>query len=450
MKHLITSVLLKNFTPVFGFIFFFSMLSSGITQELLTLDEALQISLENNYSIQISKNTALIAAKNYSAGNAGMLPELDIDAGYNKSKTNSKQNYASGTSIDRTGAESENKTASLELNWTIFDGFKMFHSYSRLGILNNIGQQEFKQQVENSVADVTEAYYDIIRQKLNHDVLQEAVDISKERLHIAEQNFTLGASSKLDLLQARVDLNADRSALLEQSADLSAAMITLNYLLARAVDIEFQVSDSINLLQKLDRRELEESALMNNRAFVIKKKEYEISGEEIGEIKSEKYPEIDLIARYNYAKSESDAGFFISSETDGLFYGVSLTMNLYDGFNTKRRQQTARLIQRNIAIELDEVKNSIIAGIRTGYIIYDNSLTRMQLEEENISAAKENVDIALENFRLGLLTPLELREVQKNYIQAKSRYINAAFEAKQNEINLLKLSGRLITTNSEL
>ncbi len=450
MKHLIIFGLSKNITAVFGFIFFFSLFSSSNSQELLTIDDALQISLEKNYSIQISKNEALIAEKNYTAGNAGMLPELDIDAGYNKSKTNSKQNYASGTSIDRSGAESENKTASLELNWTVFDGFKMFHSYSRLAMQNNIGQNELKQQVENSVAEVSDAYYDIVRQKLNHNVLREAVDISTERLHIAEQNFALGASSRLDVLQAKVDLNADRSALLEQSADLTASMITLNHLLARPVDTQFQVSDSINILQRLDINELEESALTNNSALVIKKKEYEVSGKEIGEIISGKYPEIDVIARYNYAKSESDAGFFISSETDGLFYGLSLTMNLYDGFNTRRRQQTAKLLQKNIAIELEELKNSILADIRTGYVIYDNSLTRLKLEDENISAAKENVDIALENFRLGLMTPLELREVQKNYIQAKSRHITAAFEAKQNEINLLKLSGKLISDKDEL
>lgn len=448
MMHLITSALSKNSTVMLNIIVFCVLFSTARSQELLTLNDAIQISLKNNYSIQISKNDALIAEKNYSAGNAGMLPELNMDAGYNKSKTNSKQNYASGTSIDRTGAESENRTASLELSWTVFDGFKMFYARSRLGLLNNIGQYELKQQVENSLADVTEAYYDIIRQKLDREVLREAVEISTERLHIEEQNFMLGASSKLDVLQAKVDLNADRSALLEQSAKLTTAMITLNHLLARPVDSQFQVSDSIHLRQRLERIKLEESALVNNCTLVIKKRKYEISGKEIGEIKSEGYPEIDLIARYNYSKSESDAGFFVSSETDGFFYGLTLTMNLFDGFNTRRRQQTATLSQKNAAIEMDELKSNILAGIRSGYAIYDNSLTRLKLEEENISAAKENVDIAIENFRLGLITPLELREVQKNYIQAKSRFISTAFEAKQNEIYLLRLSGNLISDNS--
>ncbi len=412
-------------------------------QEILTLEEAINLALKNNHDIKISKNTFEIALNNYSPGNAGLLPTVDLSSGYTKSSNNTKQQYFDGRSINRTGALSNSLNLGVTLNWTIFDGLANYNNYRKLKETKELAQTSTIATSEDIIANVMLAYYDILRQKEILKTFKENIAISEQRVRIAEEKYKVGTGSKTELLQAKADLNADQNSLLRQETELKNAKVNLNLLLGRDPNIDFDISDTINV-KNLSFEELKVKALENNRSILIAKANREIAKLNLNSVKSRFLPKINFFIGYNFNRSNSQAGFIASNQNLGFNYGLNFSFNIFNGFNSVREYENSQYEVLNSEIRYEQIKDIVEAQILKLYESYKTSLKLIELEKENLEIARENVEIAIERYRLGVLTPLELREAQKTYIDAESRLISALYQAKVAEINLLKLSGQLI------
>ncbi len=412
----------------------------------MTLEDAVKIALSNNFSINIARNESKIADNNASIGNAGFLPSLDASTTYLKSSNDTKQEYVDGRIINSNGAQSTNITAGLNLNWTIFDGLEMFANIDMLKELNKIGQENFKSEVENNIADITDVYFNLIREKQVLDVLNETIVISEERVRIAESKKDVGSGSKFDLRQAQVDLNEDRSNLLKEELTYEQLKVSLNQLLGRDVSSDFNVGDTINIDMNLNLDQLKSLTLSQSTALEIARKNLTLSDINLRLSRAELYPVISLNGGYNYTNSESEAGFIKSNRNYSLSYGVTASLNLFNGLNTRRKIENAEIGIENSKLNFDQVRTGIEANLLNTYKKYLNSLQLVKLENENLTIAKESVDIALERLKLGNITPLEFRETQRKLIDAKSRLVSAQFDAKSAETELLRISGQLIKT----
>ncbi len=425
---------------ILGILIFLSLANA---QELLTLEEAINLALKNNHDVKISKNTLEIALNNYSLGNAGFLPSIDVNSGYTKSSNNTKQEYFDGRSINRTGALSNSLNLGVTLNWTIFDGFANYNNYRKLKEAKELAQTSTLATSEDIVANVMLAYYDILRQKEILKTLKENIAISEQRVKIAEEKYKVGTGSKTELLQAKADLNADQNSLLRQEIELKNAKVNLNLLLGRNPNIDFDISDTITV-KNLYFDELRQKALESNRSMLIAKANREIAKLNFNGIKSRFLPKVNFFIGYNFTRSNSQAGFIASNQNLGFNYGLNFSFNIFNGFNSVREYENSQFEVLNSEIRYEQVKNNIEAQLLKLYESYKTSLRLIELEKENLEIAHENVEIAIERYRLGVLTPLELREAQKTYIDAESRLISALYQAKVAEINLLKLSGQLV------
>ncbi len=432
------------------FISFLILLSlcgaESFSQETLTLEKAIEITLSNNFSIRIARNESEIAENNSTIGNAGFLPTIDATGSYIKSSNDTKQEYFDGRTIDRTGAKSTNITAGMNLNWTIFDGLQMFGNLDALKELKRIGKINYKSEVENSIADVTETFYNLIREMQVLDVLKETITISEERVRISESKKDVGTGSKFDLRQAQVDLNEDRSNLLKEELTYEQLKVSLNQLMGRSVDSDFNLSDTILVNRNLNLDELKSLTLDRNTTLDIAQKNLNLSEINLGLARSEWFPTISMIGGYNYTNSESEAGFVKSNKNYSLSYGISASLNLFNGLNTSRKIENAKIDVESSRLKFSQAKIFIEANLLNTYKKYLNSLQLIQLEEENLTIAEESVDIALERLKLGNITPLEFRETQRKLIDAKSRLVSAQFDAKTAETELLRISGQLIKT----
>lgn len=422
---------------------FFLSLAQVLPQQKLTIKEVIKIALENNYDIRFAKSDAAISDNNYSLGNAGFLPKLDLSGSQSRTVTNTKQEYSTGSSVDKTDAGSNSTNANIALSWTLFDGFKMFTSYSKLREYKELGEIKLRSQIENSLSDVMKTYYDIVRQKYNYKVAKESIGISEERVKLAEEKLSVGSASQLDVLRAKVDLNADKSNLLSQEVTLNSFKVTLNGLLARNVSLDFDVEDEIDIKPELIFGQLKEAALKNNTDLQQAEKSKSISSYDVSLTRADYFPKINLNSGYNYQKSESDANLVKTNRSYGYNYGLSLSWNLFNGLNTNLAYQNALITLDKNEINLLATINEVESALLIAYKNYEKNLEILQLEKENVSVAKENLDLALEQFKLGLLSPLEFRDVQKNYTTAQSRLSSARYSAKISEKDLLKQSGTL-------
>ena len=412
-------------------------------QENLSLEQAVQIALENNFDIKLTKNNVEQAKNNFNRANAGMLPVVTGNFSTNNTVSNTKQTLSSGVSQERNGARNSNLVYGPVINWQVFDGFQMFARYDRLKELELLGEANLKLTIQNTLADVINNYYDLVSQQQQIKALNEALTISQLRLKNSNNRFKIGKAAKLEVLAASVDLNTDTTNLLRQLDLYRSTKIKLNELLAREIKADFVVSDSIIIGNNLLFEDLQSSASQLNpnlQTALINRRIAEIN---LKQVKANRYPVINLNSGYNFNQSTSELGFARTSTGRGLNYGLTASVNIFNGYLQKRNEKNASLEIDNSRIQYDKVNQNIVSQLTSLYQTYQTNLELVRLEQENLAVAKQNMDITLEKFKIGSVAPLEFREAQRNYINANARFTNSQFEAKLAEIALLQLSGKL-------
>ncbi len=423
-------------------LFQFTQLISA--QELLTPGQAVNIALENNFSIRMARNQVEISSNNLTYGNAGFLPAIDLSAAQNNNIQNSRQEYFSGQINERENARSNSHNWSVTLNWTLFDGLAMFLNYDKLREFEAMGELAAHAVIERTIVEVLSAYYDLVRQKQHLQVIDKSISISEERIRLAEEKFGLGAASRLDILQAQVDYNADRSELLNNQENFRISKIRLNNMLARKIDQEFEVEATIDTVAIPEWSLLYADAMSGNTYLRMSQSDNRIAALELRQVNASRSPRLNAILGYNYLKSESESGFTKSNRTSGLNYGLSVGWNLFDGFNLNRQISNARITLENAEIELNDSRSRLEADLMATFISLQSKIQLVDFEQHNLEVANRNLAIAMERFRLGELSGFELREAQKNYLAVESRLITARYQAKIVEVGLKEISGSIM------
>ncbi len=426
----------------------FALLSMAIksyAQDTLSLDAALRIALQNNFAIQIARNEAEVSKINNYAGAAGMMPFINGTALQDNQTANINQQFLNGTENARNGATSSQLNANVELGWNIFDGFKMFATKSKLNELQQIGELRMRAQIEQIFMRITKAYLDVLLSKRQLQLLLDQRSISESRLQLANDKLSAGKASKTEVLKAQVDLNTDRSLMMRQEIVYKNNKATLNQLLARNYDIEFDVVDTILIKTDFVLNDIETKTLAQNANVLIAKKNQQVSLLTRREIYAERMPTIQLKGGYNYNNQQSQAGFLQSSTSNGMHYGAGLNINLFNGFSVSKRLQNARLSERTSTLIYNDSLLKIKTSVQQTYNTYVSNLALVTVEKENVKVAQENFDIANEQYKVGVITSIDLRNAQQNLLISTNRLLNAYYDAKLSEAELLRLSGELLT-----
>lgn len=412
-------------------------------QEVLTIEDAMKIALENNFEIKIAKNNSKISETNVTLGNAGMLPNAGASITDNNSVTNSSQTRQDGTTTSLDNAKNNSLNYGVSLGWTVFDGLKMFAKLDQLKELQKLGDTELKRTILIKIGQVNSAYYDLVQQQHQLAALDTTIVISKQRLTLAQNRFSIGKASKLEVLNAQVDLNSDQVALLRQKESYANAKILLNQYLARDPKINFTVTDLVTVDNKLILADLMDLAQKQNPALEAQIINKRIAELQLKQVKADRYPVVNLTSGYNFNESQSSLGFTSQASSRGLNYGFNATLNIFDGFNQHRNEKVAKLQIENSQIAIEQQNMILNTQLSTAFQTYLTNLELIDLEEDNEAIAKQNLDITLDKFRIGTITTLDFRTAQLNYVNAKVRYSNAQYEAKLSEIALKELAGNI-------
>ncbi|MBH8567706.1 TolC family protein [Microvirga sp. STS02] len=416
----------------------------------LSLQQAIAEALQHNYGILLSRQDVQIAENNVTRGNAGQLPSLTGNLTRTFNNNNINQRFGEADPRIVNGASSNAFNTNVTLGWTIFDGLGMFIAYDRLKTLRQQQQQITRATVEETVETVTNAYYDVVRQAGKITSLEEALKIGQARIDLTQAQVDVGVSAKVEVLTARVDYNADRSLFLQQQQALAAAKITLNNLLGRTPRLDFEPSDSLTVTRDLREDVITAGIKANNPRLAQAKLGVDVATYDRRLIRASRFPQIGLVSGYGLTRNINNAAFagtVLTTSTNsvqGLNYGVTASVPIFNGFNIRRQEQNARVVEEQSKLSLAQTDLQLDANAATAFAQYQNFLQLLDLEETNIQLARQNVDIALERYRLGLLTPLALREAQRNQLDAETRLLDIRYSAKQAETALRRLSGGLV------
>lgn len=421
-----------------------SLASTVCAQEILTLQQALQAGLENNYNVRIARNDASIASNNVTPGNAGFLPVLDAYGDITQSINDTRQEYLSGQEVERSGAKNTVGTAGLVLNWTLFDGLGMFITRDQLKVIESNGQAVLKQEMENIIFLIMAAYYDVLREQSLQLALNEQRDISIFRKDLLETRYSVGSASKIEVLKATVDLNADQTAVIQQEAEVQKIKVRLNQLLARDVNTDFSVDTAVQHDMAFTYEQLRQDLLQHNSSLLIANQYKELAELNLKQTTARRLPVIGLSTGYDFLQSASESGFVSSNSTHGLYYGLSASINLFDGFNLNRQHQNDKINIASRQLEMEQTQLAMESELKRIFLDYQNDLQLIDLERSNLKFAEENLVIGQESYKVGRLSDLELREIQQNLSDAKVRLAEAVFRAKLEEADLMRITGNLI------
>lgn len=419
---------------------FLLQLNFAFAQNAISLNQAIEIGLKNNYSIQLANNNQSIASANKESARANLLPKLDASASVNKSGVDTRQVFVTGVTQEKNNAKSSQQNAGLQLSWVLFDGLKMFASYDRFQELEKMGMVQAKAMVQGVLADIIINYYAIVASQAQLKVSEDALSISTQRVRIAQNKNDVGSGSTLELLNAKVDYNADVSALIKQKESLKNLKIRLNELLILPLQDELTLTDTIPTIQQINTTSLYEKMLAQSPSLLLAKSQQRIAELNIKEVSADRFPTIKFNSGYNYANQNAEAGFFTENKTVGLNYGVTASFNVFNGLLQSKKERIAKVQAASANLSYDLAKQTIDANWNTLLSSYQNNLALLQLEKENQLVAKRNIEISLDKYQLGGISALQLREAQRAYLESNSRYINALYQYKLAETSLLELS----------
>jgi outer membrane protein len=408
-----------------------------------TMQQALDLALKQNLDIQLAQSDLDIAIINNNWGNAGALPTVVGNLGNSEARTNINQKLANGSSIERNNVANSSINANVGVSWRIFSGMRIRATKSRFEIIEKLGELALRQQIDEVILNVKNVYYNIVR--LNKQIIatKAIIELSRERLKIAETRFNVGSGAKTDMLQAGIDLNAQLVNLSRILNQVNNTKANMNALLKRntaepfhTLDTEFSIPNvNLNtLIAKLDSQ---------NNLLLLSAQQKNSLLQEKKIINSQRLPSVTLNTNTVLNRSKSSAGFFLTNQTFGPNIGLAVGVPIFNGNINKTQMKVNDVQIKQQDLQKDNLKNSLQRDLLIAYQNYINAKETSRIEEYNVKLAEENNMISTERFRKLQSNSIELRQAQLSLIEAQDRYIDAQYQAQIAVSTLLYLSGEI-------
>ena len=414
-------------------------------RDTLSLQAAVQQAVENNYSIQVARTNEQISDNSLNIGNAGLLPSVSLSSSGSLQQQDTRQEFEQPLGEQTiNGAQSSNLDASVNLQYTLFDGLGNTYNYRQLKTEKNLTEAQARQTIEQTLLRVVQQYYQVARLRAEAEIAKEAVTLSQQRLSRVETGVQFGNKSRVDLTNAQVDLDTDSTTLIEAKTQYRNARRTLNVLLGQAPNTPVTVEEQVSFQQDLERQALLEQAQERNSS--LQAADYEVKNARLQKkiANASYFPEVNLTSSYTYSQSASDAGFLNEQRSSGIRSGLELNMPLFSGFQNDIRAENAELRLQNQKNRKAETELNIRRDLTNAYATYEQNLRALRLEKRSVDNARLNLRRTRESYQVGQATATQLREAQVNFTRAKTRLTNARYDAKLAEVELYQLAGLLL------
>ena len=427
------------------FVFMSFCMTSITAQKLVSVSEAIELALENNYGIKIISNNKEIAKNNAGVLNSGYLPTVTSSSGATFNRDNLEAEFANGESTALNGAKSSRYNASINLNYTLFDGLGRYYDYKRLKETYKLSELQARETIENTIAQLYVVYYNVAQVTENVTVLEKTLTISKDRITRASYQFEYGQGTMLNVLNAQVDINNDSINLINAKQQLVNTKRDLNVVLGNVISSEFRVDTTIDFKLDIDQNDLANKVKSNNVNLLQLDKNIMINTFIVKANKSGYLPSLGLTGSYGWNKGNNNAASFVAVSTNtGLSGGLSLSWNLFDGGATATRVTNAKIELENRSLEKESMVIDIERNFNNAWDDYQNKLTIFQVQENNIITSTNNFNRTQEKYKLGQATSIEFRQAQLNLINSELNRNQAKYAAKIAELTVLQLSGELL------
>ena len=415
-------------------------------QPVLSTQEAVALTLENNLGIQVSTNQREVDANNAGILNSGYLPSLTANGGGSIDRQNTEGQLANGDTRTANGAETRRYNASLSVNYLLFDGLGRWYDYKSFQERSQQSELEVRQTIEVTLLQLFSVYYEVARIEENVANLRQALAISRDRLQRARYQFEFGQNTKLDVLNAEVDINTDSVNLLNAEQNLRNTKRDLNLILNRDLTLAFRPDTTVRFLPELKMEDIMAQARTNNVRMLLADKDILISEYNWKATRSSFLPTIGLTGTYgwNELSNNSPLAFVLQNTSTGMTGSVNLSWNLFDGGRSITSVKNARIGYENRQLLKQQTELEVDRDLQNAWGNYQNTLFVLEVQDKNLQTNRNNFERSQERYQLGQITSIEFRQAQVNLLGAQLLRSQAKYNAKLAELEVLQVSGQLL------
>ncbi len=408
-------------------------------QQQFTLRSAIDTALRNNYDIQIAKNYVEISKMNNSYGISGGLPNVSANAGDNASITTTNQDFIDGTSSKVSNKGDNTVSAGVSAGIVLFNGFKVTATKEKLNQMQNLSEIELNQQIQNTIADIMVTYYDIIRQQNYLKIIQNSLDVSKQKLEIINVKKNVGMADAVEILQAQSDVNTAEQLLEIQKLVIEQNKSDLLLLINAKKQMQFSVTDSIIIDRSLQLDSIT-SYLNRNTQYLSAEQQILINEQIVKEVSSQRYPSVKLNAGYDLYQSNINKGTMTMNQNYGPTAGINMQIPIFNGTIYKTQKDVAKINVMNSKLEKENLLNSLTTQSIKLYRSYNTTLQQIESQKKNFDMTKQLVDVVMQQFHVSQATILDVKAAQTSFENAAYLLVNLMYSAKVSEIELKKLT----------
>ena len=422
-------------------------LNVGYAQEILTTDQAVKLTLENNLDILVSENVLEISKNNSSILNSDYLPIINAESSFAKNKADVDIDTPGGLSGEIEERDEEAESARLNVIYYLVDGNGRRFNYKKSKELFNRTKLEVREIIENTLLQLFTIYFDFARLTREQEILKNTLDISLERLERVKTKYKFGQSTSLEVSSAEVDKNTDSLNYLNIMKVLSNTKRDLNLIMNIDLESNFEVDEEVSFVNLLEIEKFYNSGLSNNTMYQILNIDVEISSLELKAIKSTYLPVVQLTGSYGWNENINTNPYRLYNkfvQTGTVYGGVDITLPIFNGGKRITATKNARLNLENSKIQKNKNELEIIKNIRNAYETYKNNLFLLKIQEKSYQTSKLSYSKFEENYSLGLVSSIEFRQAQTNLLKAELSLNNSTYETKISELVFLKLTGEII------
>ncbi|MDW3647916.1 MAG: TolC family protein [Bacteroidia bacterium] len=417
-------------------------------QNSISLQDAINLTLENNYGIRISALDQEIARNNNNWGAAGRLPRLDLNVNGSRFQSGNPGSFV---------PQRTNLGVSPSLNWTLFDGYRIEANKARLEELEKLSYGNAAIIIENNLQAVILAYYQGLLAQEQLEVLQEVLKNSRERLEYESFKTEIGTSGSFDLLQFKNALLTDSANVLSQEVVLKNSLRNLKLIMGVEMETEVILRDPLQEnFPPIDWDPLLEKMLSDNNNLRNQYINNNILREDIRIARANRYPTISMNAGTTFSTGQlqlinrdpntAETMPFVTRNVTAFDFsaGITIAFNLYNGGNTRRLIENARINERIGKLQQEDLERSLENDLIITFDQYQSRRELLLIQLASVENSRQSLEMSKDRFQNGLINSLDYRNIQLQYLNAQFAKFQALRNLKESETELLRLSGALL------
>ena len=424
----------------------FLLINSIYAQEVLSIEDALSITLKENIDIKIKTNE-LNQAKNYEkVGVLGTLPKLKINGSISENEGTSSLEFATDDfpTIEDAESESKNINGNVEFSYNLFNGLGSIYTFQKLKKQSNLKSTELLLQIEQVLIRTAKQYYDIAYLQEQNKILLELLNVSEERYKRIKVQNEFGNASKLDLLSAEIDLNKDSVNVINSKYELDIAKNQLKLILNTELNDDFIVDNQVQINTNLNYNELNKQIADNNNNIIFQQYLIEIAKKDKKINSVSILPKVNFSAQYGYNNTESNTSLILDQTSLGLTGFINFSWDIFDWLARRKVSQNMQIQVESNILELTAIKQKIQKEFNSTFQQYSNSINLIEIEKRNQTTSEKFFERAKEQFYQGQLSRNDFRLAQVDLSMSKNKLNQRMYSAKIAELNLYRLSGKIL------